>query len=103
MPTGKACSQAGHAYLGAFQKSSPERQAAYHADGIGTKICLTARHQGELEKFAAWAEANGHPHCLVVDSGRNTTFGGVPTTSALGIGPLTAEEARPLRKLQLLS
>jgi len=102
MSTGKACSQAGHAVLSTFLLAPKERQDAYQiGNDIGTKICLVARNQQELEKFAAWAQSAGLPHALITDTGRNTTFGGVPTVSALGIGPITKAEAKPLRKLQL--
>jgi peptidyl-tRNA hydrolase len=104
MPIGKCASQAGHAFLNSYRQASPERQAAYlpAKDDIGTKVCLSVKDLKGLFTWCDWARSNNLPHFLVEDSGRNTTFGGVPTFSALGIGPLNAAEARGLRKLPLL-
>ena len=102
MPIGKACSQAGHAFIGSYLSASKDRQDTYHRDGIGTKVCLTVQSLDDLFIWQGWAKSLGLPHFLVEDTGRNTTFGGVPTISALGIGPLNDTEARGLRKLQLL-
>lgn len=101
VPAGKACSQAGHAFLMAYTGATPEAQCEYHKDGMGTKICLRAPNLDELIKLKYHCEDNGIPHYLVVDSGNNTTFGGVTTTSALGIGPIPAEQAEFLRHLPL--
>lgn len=100
--TGKAASQAGHAFLNAFMKADKDRQEQYHRDGIGTKVCLEARDLEDLHLWKGWAEKLDLPHFLVEDTGRNTTFGGLPTISALGIGPLYAHEAKGLSSLRLL-
>lgn len=102
MPTGKACSQAAHAYLMAYLAADAVRQQDYHRDGLGTKICLTTPALADLLVLQQHAAALGLPHYLVEDTGRNTTFGGNPTVSALGIGPLTRQEAKFLRHLPLL-
>ena len=47
------------------------------------------------------ARAAGLPAVLIEDTGRNTTFGGVPTVSAVGIGPLAPAEAKFLRRFPL--
>jgi peptidyl-tRNA hydrolase len=102
MHAGKAASQFGHAALGSFLKADSTRQQEYHRDGLGTKICLKARDLAELYLWQGWADKLGLPHFLVEDTGRNTTFGGLPTISALGIGPLYAHEAKGLSSLKLL-
>lgn len=101
MPIGKAASQAGHAYLESFVAADAARQAAYRADGLGTKICLTTPDLRKLLDLHAKVVARGLPCALIEDTGRNTTFGGVPTVSALGVGPLSAAEAKILRRLPL--
>lgn len=101
MPPGKLASQAGHAFLGAFSAASPERRAQYHRDGIGTKICLSVPDLPRLVAAYEQAIAEGLPAALIEDTGRNTTFGGIPTISAVGIGPLTKDEARFLRRFPL--
>jgi peptidyl-tRNA hydrolase len=101
MPAGKACSQAAHAALMTFLAADESRRKDYHADGIGTKICLEVADLTGLLKFARRADERGLPHFIVEDTGRNTTFGGVPTISALGIGPLYPNETEFLSRLPL--
>jgi peptidyl-tRNA hydrolase len=101
MPPGKLASQAGHAFLEAYRLADAQRQARYHQDGLGTKVCLTVT---SLQQLYAWYErllSRNLPCALITDTGRNTTFGGVPTVSALGVGPLDPEEAAVLRRLPL--
>jgi len=102
MPTGKAATQTGHAFIGSYLSAPKERQEDYHHDGIGTKICLSVSGLEDLLHWQHRARTQGLPNFLVEDTGRNTTFGGIPTVSALGIGPLNAAEAKSLRKLQLM-
>lgn len=101
MPAGKLASQAGHAFLGAFLEASTSRQRAYHVSGIGTKICLRVENLPALLRAFERARARALPAALIEDSGRNTTFNGVPTLSAVGIGPLYSHEAEFLRRYPL--
>lgn len=91
MAPGKIASQAGHAYLGAFLQAPPELQTAYHADGIGTKVCLSGKLHRILQAYEQ-AKAEGLPCFLVVDSGCPDFFDGQPTVTALGVGPATKEQ-----------
>lgn len=102
MPPGKLASQAGHAYLQAFVASSDARKEEYHADGLGTKICLSVPSLDKLLKLCDLARQAGVPCALIEDTGRNTTFNGVPTVSAAGFGPIRPEEFPALRRLPLL-
>lgn len=101
MPPGKLASQAGHAFLGAFLQASVERQAEYSAPGIGTKICLRVINLTALLRAYDGARRVGLPTFLVEDTGRNTTFNGVPTLSAVGIGPIFSREAEFLKRFPL--
>lgn len=101
MPAGKLASQAGHAFLGAFLQASEERRRDYQAAGIGTKICLRASNLAALLRAYESARQLGLPVALIEDTGRNTTFNGVPTLSALGIGPVFSHEAEFLRRFAL--
>lgn len=101
MPAGKLASQAGHAFLGAFLQASAERRHDYSAAGIGTKICLRVANLPALILAYERARALGLPAALIEDAGRNTTFNGVPTLSALGIGPIFSHEAEFLRRYPL--
>jgi peptidyl-tRNA hydrolase len=102
MPPGKLASQAGHAFLEAFRSAGVDRQSSYHADGLGTKICLEVNSLDKLLRLCDEAKALGIPFALIEDTGRNTTFGGVPTISAAGFGPIDKSEFPALRKLPLL-
>jgi peptidyl-tRNA hydrolase len=101
MPAGKLASQTGHAFLGAFLQAGYERQREYCAAGIGTKICLCVPNLDALLRAFERARALGLPAALIEDSGRNTTFNGVPTLSALGVGPIFSHEAKFLRRFPL--
>ena len=101
MNKGKLASQAGHAFLESFLAAGATRQSAYHADGLGTKICLAIRNEMQLHLLYEQAKEAGLPCTLIEDSGRNTCFNGVPTCTAVGIGPILAVEAPFLRKFKL--
>ncbi len=102
MTPGKACSQAGHAYLMAYEAASVERKQRYHSDGLGTKICLRAPSLESLLEIEQWAKTNSLPHHLITDTGANTSFLGVDTVSCLGVGPLSPAESKRLKHLKLL-
>jgi hypothetical protein len=80
MGIGKVASQAGHAYIGAFLLAPKHIQEEYQATGIGTKVCLSCPDLDHLIRYG---------------------WGGVPTPTALGVGPINREQARFLRKLQI--
>ena len=103
MSPGKIASQAGHAYLGAFQASqgTPEH-AGYAQLSPGTKVCL----QGNLVQIGAAVDKlkqRGIPHYLVIDSGCPDFFSGKPVLTAVGFGPAVQAVARKITKhLKLL-
>ena len=103
MSAGKVASQAGHAFIGAFLQASPERQAEYHSDGVGTKVCLECPSLEALQRVYDRARDAGLPCVFIEDSGRNTCFNGVTTATAVGIGPVTKDEAPFLKRFQLKS
>jgi len=51
-----------------------------------TKVCLGVGGEAELDAVYEAAKAAGLPVHLIIDSGQ-TEFGGVPTKTALAIGP----------------
>ena len=61
MGTGKIASQTSHAALGAFLKSSKERQEEYHKTGIGTKVCLECPNERKLHEVYDHALSLGLP------------------------------------------
>lgn len=101
MNTGKTASQAGHAFLGAFLESPEDKKKEYHSDGIGTKVCLVAKNLDDLSRYYHLAKNLGVPTVLIEDTGNNTCFNGMPTITAVGIGPINKQEASFLKKLPL--
>ncbi len=88
MSTGKAASQAGHAFLDSFTKASPDIADAYQANG-STKVVLVAEDEVALRQLYAKAFERGLPCALVVESNHvmPPSFDGSPILTALGIGP----------------
>jgi PTH2 family peptidyl-tRNA hydrolase len=105
--TGKICAQLAHAsinsYMGAISWSNHSRQiAADWMDNDYTKVVLKVETTKNLmdiyNKCIAWKI----PCHLVTDIG-DTEFNGIPTVTALGIGPYFSEEIdRFTRGLSLL-
>lgn len=104
MSVGKIASQAGHAFVEAFVASQQSTLAGeYRADGMGTKVCLSAKSLDQLlEAHAALQEAR-IPCALITDSGCPDFFEGRPTVTALGFGPAHRKQVeRITRKFRLL-
>jgi len=109
MPAGKLAAQAGHAYTNTLLTAllaNPRLALDYESPGvIGTKICLRAKNLEQLLQAKEQAEAAGYPCQLITDSGHILLphFTGDPIVTALGIGPITKEQARPiLNKFKLV-
>jgi len=104
MSAGKAASQAGHAYLGAYITALNStldadhyvKQAQdYSKESPGTKVCLQANLE-QLLIAKEKCEFFGIPHFLVVDSGCQNFYDGAPIVTALGIGPAYAQQVKPV-------
>lgn len=98
MNIGKACSQAGHAYLQAYKQANSYRRNLYDQNGLGTKICLSCPTLDKLLICYEKIKELNIPCALIEDTGRNTTFNGIPTISALGIGPVFKNEVNHILK-----
>lgn len=93
MGAGKIAAQAGHAYLDSYlkcQSLDPERASEYFVYH-GIKICLKARSLEELKLAYNFATERGLYAALITDAGY-TLFNGVPTITAVGIGPARKSE-----------
>ena len=102
MGRGKTAAQAGHAVLDTFVTASqmrPETIPPYKTNH-GIKICLLVPTLEKLEKALAQAQEAGLPAALITDFGY-TVFEGVPTITAVGIGPAKKSEVPFLKKFQL--
>ena len=104
MPVGKYVSQGAHASLGAVLKMGKLDEYGdnliiplynvFVRDwllGSFTKVTLYVETDEELTALYHAANSAGLPTALITDSGR-TIFAGVPTMTALGIGPGGSEE-----------
>lgn len=70
--------------------------------GAQTKICVSVDSEDQLVQLYKEAEAQGLPCSIITDAG-HTEFNGVPTKTAVAIGPDYPEKIDPLTKhLKLL-
>src|SRR6185369_11144474 len=99
MTAGKAASQAGHAFLEAYQSATAQAQRAYNDDG-GTKIVLTVPDERELCDLFYKAKMARLPCSMVVEQDHVMPphFNGQPIVTAVGIGPMERSAARALTK-----
>jgi PTH2 family peptidyl-tRNA hydrolase len=87
MRKGKMIAQGAHASLGAFMEADPDDAALLDwMDGASTKVAVSVPSEEALLGVYERARAAGLPCALVTDAGR-TEFGGVPTRTAVAIGP----------------
>lgn len=102
--TGKYCAQAAHASLGAVLKLGKLDEYGDHLIiplynvfvrdwilGSFKKVTLYVETDEELTALYHAANTAGLPTALITDSGL-TEFAGVPTMTAVGIGPGSEEE-----------
>jgi PTH2 family peptidyl-tRNA hydrolase len=99
MNAGKSASQAGHAFLEAYQSATAQAQRAYDDDG-GTKIVLTVPGERELCDLFHKAKMAKLPCSMVVEQNHVMPphFDGSPIVTAVGIGPLVRSEAKAITK-----
>lgn len=60
-------------------------------NGLQTKVCVGVSSEQELGTIYAAARSAGLPCSIITDAGK-TEFGGVPTKTAVAIGPAEASE-----------
>ena len=103
MEPGKLAAQAGHAFVDAIRAcKDTERLSAYHGKFHGIKVVLCARNLNHLRHAYEAVNAMGYPCALVTDLGY-TVFNGVPTITAVGIGPARRSEINNIiKKYKLL-
>ena len=112
MPAGKLCAQASHASLGAFLSREqvsftplPDGRvkleaiiSAFAAEWfkeLSVKVALAVPDEVKLHAIYDQAKAAGLPCVLIQDAGF-THFDGVPTYTAVGIGPAPAQDIDPI-------
>lgn len=94
---GKEIAQGAHASQLALQRAAELDSPAYREWIAGpiAKVCVYVDTEDELLAVAAKAHEAGLPYAVVMDSGR-TEFHGVPTRTALGVGPAYADDLDPV-------
>jgi PTH2 family peptidyl-tRNA hydrolase len=106
--TGKYCAQAGHASVGAifslgkvegdeFVISLVNPFVKEWVTGRFTKITLYVESEEELKELYQQALSVNIPTALIMDAGL-TEFKGIPTLTAVGIGPDDIEKIDKLTK-----
>lgn len=108
MSPGKLAAQCGHAFSLAYEQALRDFPALclkYKGTGNGTKICMYAKNQGQLLRAYEDILKTGVPCALVIDRGHVLPphFDGQPIVTALGIGPVYADEARHVLKRYTLA
>jgi len=99
MTAGKAASQAGHAFLDSFLTAPPDLTKAYMDDG-GTKIVLSVPDEKSLCDVYYRARMAKLPCAMVVESNHvmPPSFDGSEIVTAVGIGPVSRADAKPLTR-----
>jgi PTH2 family peptidyl-tRNA hydrolase len=104
MPTGKLAAQAGHAYTDALLDcldKRPDLVDRYRrGDNAGSKATLKAKNEAALMRAYDDCMAAGLPCALVIDENHILLphFDGSPIVTALGIGPISRIDAKPIVK-----
>jgi peptidyl-tRNA hydrolase, PTH2 family len=64
-------------------------------NGLQTKICVGVSNEQELRTVYEAARSAGLPCSLIIDAGK-TEFGGVPTPTAVAVGPCENDKLTPI-------
>jgi peptidyl-tRNA hydrolase len=100
VPQGKLYVQTGHAFVSATLSADPDTVSRYMANEQ-PKIVLKAKNEAAIHRAAKECQAAGINHYVVVDLGR-TVFP-EPTTTCVGLGPITRGELpKFIAQLQLM-
>jgi len=94
MRKGKMIAQGAHASLNAFMNALHGHQhdlARNWHENMATKICVGVPSEQELLAVYQRAKDANIPCSIITDAGK-TEFNGVPTKTAVAIGPFRADE-----------
>jgi len=91
MRTGKAIAQGAHASMKATLENIDHPDVIEWLSGKFTKIAVSVNSEEELIEIYNNAKEAGLVCSLILDAGL-TEFGGVPTYTAVGVGPSSYEK-----------
>lgn len=91
MRKGKMCAQAAHASMAAYLGSVEDPRVKAWISGPFAKICVGVDCEADLVALYDEAKSKGMVCSIIEDAGR-TEFGGVPTLTAVAIGPDMSSE-----------
>ena len=98
MRKGKMVAQGAHASLGAILGVGlDDKRITPWLRGSFAKVCVYVNSEEEILLLHTKAKHLGLVSCLITDSGK-TEFSGVPTITALAIGPDTIERVDQVTK-----
>lgn len=96
MRKGKMIAQGAHASVKVvLEMKNPSEAAKVWMEGAFTKIAVGVNTEEELLALYQKAFQQGLPCALIQDSGK-TEFGGVPTYTAVAIGPAFPDQIDPI-------
>jgi peptidyl-tRNA hydrolase, PTH2 family len=93
MRKGKMIAQGAHASLRAYYEAQKTNRLVAEAwfESLSTKVCVGVSSEQALQDAYAGAVNAGLPCAIITDAGK-TEFNGVPTKTAVAIGPGPVEE-----------
>ena len=102
MRKGKMCSQAAHASVRVVTKHMKNPHVKEWLNGLSTKITVSVNSEEELHEIYRQALTSNIICAMITDAGK-TEFHGVPTDTAVAIGPAPAQDVDKITKeLKLL-
>lgn len=106
MRKGKMVAQGAHASMAAILTTQGsirnDERVQEWLSGAFTKVCVSVNSEEELLEVHNKAKEAGLLTALITDSGK-TEFDGVPTNTAIAVGPDTHENLQPITgELKLL-
>lgn len=95
LPPGKMAAQAGHAFLGAWLKATPNDRLLYNLCAQ-PKVVLMAADEVELRSICEKAKKRKVPHVLITDAARTVLPS--PAVTVLGLGPMERTDYNALTR-----
>ena len=95
LPAGKMAAQAGHAFLSAWQRATPNARLVYDLSAQ-PKLVLLAPDEAALRRIQGKAKERGVAHALITDAAK--TVLPAPAVTVLGLGPMSRADYNSLTR-----